>query len=290
MILLLLKIIIYPLSLLPLKLIKLLLYPVKLTLQYILKYRDKVISKNLKIAFPNETEVFYKKVKRDFYSNFYQLICESIKSFTLSVKNADKRIPTLNPEGMNKFAERNQEIIMLFGHFNNWEWTMFTGVDTLKHQRVAIYQPLKNAKINSWIKKNRSRLGAILISTKEVKDFYASNQKLVSVAFIADQSPARNGSGVWVDFFNRKTFFTTGFAATAKKRNVPAVFVNIQRVTDGYYEITTEDLIPNPSELSIEEMVQKFATRLELQIKENPGSWLWSHNRWKQDYKPEIEA
>jgi len=286
----LLKILIYPLSLLPLKLIKLLLFPLKLILQYVLKYRDKVITKNLKIAFPDASEEFYKKVKSDFYYNLFSIICESIKSFTISVKNANRRIPMFNAEVMNKYADKNIETTMVFGHFNNWEWTIFSGLDLMRVSRACLYQPLKNKKIDSWIKQNRSRVGGILISTKKVKEFYETNKDLVSVAYIADQSPARNGTGVWVDFFNTKTFFTLGFATTAKKRNTPVIFVDIQRVKDGYYELSFEDLIPNPSDFTIKEMVQIFATRLEKQIKENPGNWLWSHNRWKQQYKPEIEA
>lgn len=288
--LLLLKIIIYPLSLLPLAVIRGLLFPVKLFLQYVLKYRRKVILKNLHIAFPHENSAFYEKILNGFYSNLHQLISESIKSFTISLKNADQRIPVMNPEVMNKYAENQQDAIMVFGHFNNWEWTMFTGIDQLKHQRVALYQPLKNIPINNWIEKNRSRIGAILVSTKDVKEFYANNEKLVSVAFIADQSPSRNGKGIWVDFFNRKTLFVSGFAASAQKRNNPIIFVDIQRKKLGHYEISLEDLVPNPTQLSIEEIVQKFATRLEQQIKANPENWLWSHNRWKHEYKPDIEA
>lgn len=284
--LLLLKIIIYPLSLLPLAVIRFLLLPVKLFLEHILKYREKVILKNLKIAFPNEEIKFYKQIQKGFYKNLHQLISESIKSFTISLKNADKRIPVLNPEVMNQYADNQQDAIMVFGHFNNWEWTMFTGIDKLRHQRVALYQPLKNKAINNWIKENRARIGAILVSTKEVKEFYNQNKKLVSVAFIADQSPSRNGNGIWVNFFGRKTLFVSGFAATAIKRNNPILFIDIQRKSKGFYEIKIEDLVPNPTLLSIEEIVQKFAVRLEKQIKENPESWLWSHNRWKHEFKP----
>lgn len=287
MLLLLLKIIIYPLSLLPLSVIRLVLFPVKFILKYVLKYRDKVISKNLKIAFPLETEDFYKKVKSDFYDNFFYILTESIKSFTINIENGAKRIPTTNPEVMNQYADKNQNIILAFGHFNNWEWTMFTGLKTLKHLKVAIFQPLKNEKINSWIKNNRSRVGAKIISTKEVKDFYATNKKLTAVAFIADQSPSRNGNGVWVDFFGRKTFFTSGMAATAINKKEPIVFVDIQRIKPGKYKVILDDLIPNPADYTVEQVMQIYATRMEKQITENPGNWLWSHNRWKHEYKPQ---
>lgn len=283
----LLKIIIYPLSIFPLSLIRILLIPIKIVLKYILKYREGVVLKNLHIAFPTNSAEQQKVLLNNFYDNLYFLITESVKSFTMPEAEAAERMKVLNPQVIDKYAEDGQSVLMVFGHFNNWEWTPLSCASQIKHQITAIYQPLKNKAINDWIMKNRSRTGVIMMSTKETKDFYANNQLCITNTFIADQSPSKKGSGVWVDFFGRKTLFLVGAAKTAIKEDHPVLFIDIQRVRPGFYEINIEQLAENPRELSVEEITQRFASRLEKQIKENPGNYLWSHNRWKHSYKME---
>ena len=283
--LILLKIFIYPLSLFPLWLIRALFSPFKFILKHVLKYREKVILKNLALAFPNESNPFYQKVQNDFYDNLFFLISESIKSFTISQKEAARRMKVLNPELLNQYAEMNQSAIMVFGHYSNWEWTPLACPSQIKHQITAIFQPLKNKAINDWILHNRSRTGVIMMSTKETNEFYEKNSLCVANTFIADQSPSKKGSGVWVDFFGRKTLFLVGMAVQAQKQNHPIVFIDIQRIAKGMYTITIEDLVAEPNNWSVEEIVQKFACRLEQQIKANPGNWLWSHNRWKHHFE-----
>jgi len=37
-----------------------------------------------------------------------------------------------------------------------------------------------------------------------------------------------------------------------------------------------------------EKLTQKFAVYLEDVIKQYPDMWLWSHRRWKHEWKPEY--
>lgn len=275
---------VYPLSLLPLSWIRFLLSPLKFFLKRILQYRSEVIRKNLRIAFPLAKYKEIKQIQNEFYDNLFQLVCESIKSFTISEKEASRRMRVLNPEVLDKYAEAGSSAIMVFGHFNNWEWTPLACPSQIKHHITAIYQKIKNEKINAWIMSNRSRFGVVMIATKDTSTFYENNSKIIANTFMGDQSPSKKGGGVWVDFFGRKTLFLAGAAVYSKNLNQPIVFIDIQRRKKGYYDITIEELIQKPEDFKIEEIVQKFASRLEAQIKEKPGSWLWSHNRWKHEF------
>lgn len=278
-----LKILIYPLSILPLWLIRVKLYPFYIAIAYIVKYRQKVILKNLKIAYPNQSETFYKQTLKGFYKHFYLLICEGIKSFTISKKAIVKRFKI--DEGIIKnHAKSGKSVVMVFGHYNNWEWPALAAPLQITPQLVAIYQPVKNKALNNWIKANRSRFGAILVSTKEVNEFYKNNKQIIANAFIADQSPPGTKTGVWVDFFGRKTLFLAGAAAKAKELNQAIIYVYTKRTKPGYYTMYTQELCSNPQNFTVEELTQEYAHRLEQQIKENPSEYLWSHNRWKHKF------
>ncbi|HKZ36201.1 MAG TPA: lysophospholipid acyltransferase family protein, partial [Chryseolinea sp.] len=98
--------------------------------------------------------------------------------------------------------------------------------------------------------------------------------------FIADQT-ATAKNAYWTHFLNQDTAVFTGPEKLARKFNYPVVFMNVQRIKRGYYEITPELLFSNPATTSENEISEAFTKRLEKEIMRDPIPWLWSHKRWK---------
>ena len=67
----------------------------------------------------------------------------------------------------------------------------------------------------------------------------------------------------------------------ALNHQLPIVFVDIQRVKRGYYELTFSPLIEDPSQYKPGEITQLYMSRLETIIRTNPPNWLWTDKRWK---------
>ena len=67
----------------------------------------------------------------------------------------------------------------------------------------------------------------------------------------------------------------------AKMYNYPIIFIDIQRVKRGFYEIELSTLVENPIELTNGEITKLYMNKLEEVIRKNPENWLWSHRRWK---------
>ena len=97
----------------------------------------------------------------------------------------------------------------------------------------------------------------------------------------SDQSPSNPKKSYWINFLGRETAFLHGPEVYAKKYNYPAVFVDIQRVKSGYYELELTVLAENPRELPEGEVTRRLAKKLEEVIQKKPQDWLWSHKRWK---------
>jgi KDO2-lipid IV(A) lauroyltransferase len=57
---------------------------------------------------------------------------ESVKSFTISKKQLAKRFIIKNPELADSYAKKDQSIIIVGGHYNNWE--MFAQATPLYHE------------------------------------------------------------------------------------------------------------------------------------------------------------
>ena len=115
-----------------------------LILARLIKYRNHIITKNLKNSFPNKPESVIIEIKRSFYKHFCDLIFESLKGFSISQKNIENRIKINNQELLNSFAEKDKNVVLIGGHYNNWEMTAQRMPLVSKHDLFAIYKPLRN--------------------------------------------------------------------------------------------------------------------------------------------------
>lgn len=247
-------------------------------------YRKKIILKNLKACFPEKNEREVKKMLPSIYKNLTDNILEGIKVFTMSKNQIIKRHKILNPEVLEPYHKANKSIIAVTGHYGNWEWGSLSASLQTNYNLIGFYKPLSNKKIDTLVRKSRERCGTILASIFETSLTFDRYKEIPTVFLMAaDQSPGRKyiENAHWINFLGRDTAFLHGPEKYAKANNYPVIYIDIQRVKRGYYEIELLVLADNPSELKDGEITNRFAKKLESVINENPSNWLWSHNRWK---------
>jgi len=253
------------------------------TICYIIKYRRKIIIKNLNDSFPGLSDDEINKLIYKVYQNLADVSVESIKAFTMSAKQIMRRHRVLQPEVADEYLQQNRSVIAVTGHIGNWEWGSLSASLFIKQNAVAFYKTLSNPFIDRFIRFNRSRTGTMLVSTKET---YLTFQNLVNKASIylmaADQRPGSANSCYSVPFFGRETPFLRGPEKYSRLYNYPVVFINIKRVKRGCYNVDIEKLVDDPASLPEGEITALYARKLESVIRENPENWLWSHNRWKK--------
>ena len=63
--------------------------------------------------------------------------------------------------------------------------------------------------------------------------------------------------------------------------NYPVVFCDMQKVKNGRYNITFENLETEPRKTEDGNITKRYIQRLQKQIIDKPSQWLWSHRRWK---------
>ncbi len=248
-------------------------------------YRKKVVFSNLRNSFPQKSEEELKRIQRKFYRYFFDLIVETLKTLTISPRQLRKRISLRDPSIFQKYHEQNQSIIIVMGHYGNWELGGARFALEPYHKLFVIYHPLRNRYFDQLIYKMRTRLGNGLYPMKDTLRGMLGNKDIVTAtAFIADQSPSVKGAQ-WLDFLNQDTPFFTGTGKIANKLSYPVVYASVKRTKRGHYDICLEDLAPHSSKLEPEEILTRFARKLEEDIREMPEIWLWSHRRWKHKRK-----
>jgi len=255
----------------------------------VFRYRRGLIQKNMAICFPEKRAQELKKYESDFYNNLSMIILESIAAFSLSKKTAQERMAVLNPEVINHFFDQGKDVIITGGHYANWESATLSA-NLIKHDLYALYKPMKNKFMESKVKTSRCKFGVKMISVKEYRKYLEEEHKTPrAFLFGIDQSP-RKSSGEWIDFLGRDTMVFTGPERLSKEYDLPVISGILKRKSKGQYTIEYKLLFEHPRETSDMEITKVTMKEVEDLVQENPGDWLWSHNRWKHTKSDDADA
>jgi Kdo2-lipid IVA lauroyltransferase/acyltransferase len=256
-------------------------------LHSVFKYRRDVVAGNLKIAFPEKTEAERNKIARKFYQYFTDTFIESIKCISISKSLLEKR-NTGSYDLMNGLLDKGYNINVLGGHQFNWEYGSLLYALHIKIPITAVYMPISNKVINKIFYDIRTRYGSVFISAADFKtrvDEVTKKQYILALA--ADQNPGNPRYAYWVNFFGRPTPFVTGPEKGAIKKNAAVVFVNFKKIKRGHYHFEPVLLAEHTAGYKEGELTCLYRDALENSIKNDPANYLWSHRRFKFEWKEE---
>ncbi len=278
----------YVISLLPLRVLYLFGDMVYGILYYIARYRKKVVIENLRIAFPEKTVEERTKIMKDFYHNFVDTFIETIKFISWNKKSFEKRI-LIDMKGIETAYACGKSINAVGMHNFNWEFVNWGLAMQVKYPFLGIYLPVGNKHFDRIIRNMRSRFGTILLPATDFKNHYLKYDDTTHVmASAADQSPGNLSSVYWVPFFGRPTAFVTGVEKGARVNNSAVVFAHFYKQKRGYYKLDTEFITDNPLSLPEGELTKQYVQYCEKCIRKIPANYLWSHRKWKHEYKAEY--
>jgi len=250
---------------------------------HVFGYRKKTVKNNLRNSFPDKSEEEIKTIQKSFFKHFCDLTLENIKLFNISKTDALDRFKLRNVEILDKYYQEGKSVILVSGHFNNWEMAAVAFDQYTPHQSICIYSPLKDKFFDEKMSQSRSKYGMQMLSKGLVSRSFISNKdKRTITIFAADQSPTYSKQVHWMNFLNQETAVFLGAEIFALKYNYPVIFLKIVKTRRGYYEGTLEVLADNPINSKQGEITELHTRTLEKLIRENPAYWLWSHKRWKR--------
>jgi KDO2-lipid IV(A) lauroyltransferase len=268
-----------PLSYLPLRMLYVFADCLFILLCTILPYRKKVIDHNLLLTFPHKTSEERKQIRKDFYRYFADLLVESIKNLTISEKQLRERMQLENPEILAQLQALNKPILLVAGHYNNWEWLITAQALWFKNPNFGIGMPLSHPFWNQKLTARRERFGLEVVHAQNYEKAFQSQQPVVLV--LADQAPSSANNCLWLPFLGRETAVIFGPEYMANKYDCVVVFANISNSKRGFYNIKLEVLVEDSKNVPYQALTQLHVQKLEQRILENPTRWLWSHKRWK---------
>ena len=249
---------------------------------YLMRYRRKTVFLNLKNSFPEKSEAERMRIAKAYYHHFSDMLVESIKAPQMSEKVLNKHFKYKNPEVLNDLYDQGKSVALLSGHYGNWEWAVALPT-FIKHQLNVIYRPIHDKALDNHMKQIRSRYGTCLIpaqvSLRTLIEFEKKGQ-LTATSYLTDQTALKD-TPYWMTFLNQETPIVPGSEIIPSRFKQAIVFLNIQKVRRGYYEVEFTKLFDDASQTKPYEVTKAHLRFLEDIIRKKPEFWLWSHKRWK---------
>lgn len=229
-----------------------------------------------------------KGIAQGFYGHFIRFF---IEGFLFRFKTLKQRRAMIRVEGEEyvlKALEQNKGVLLLSGHFGNWEVATIGGIgnhQTYSGQFHFIRRPLKPPFINRMVVKRFERNGFGVIeklgTIDEILELLEENHMIV---FPFDQFTIRR-FGVPSEFFGHRAHTFKSLAVLAQFTGAPVIPSSSWREPDGthvvHFDPPVEVVTTGRTRDIVSVNTKRFNQALERIILRHPEQWIWMHKRWK---------
>lgn len=259
-----------------------------LILYYGIRYRRKIVRRNISRSFPDKPDKEIKSIEIRFYKYFTEMIFETFKLFAMS--DARKlECCKMDDDTLALYHDlhaKGRSSILVMGHYGNWEYCPNGLPLQTDFQSYVIYHPLTNPYFDKLMSRIRTSTGCKLYTmTGTLKGMISNRNELNITAFLSDQSPDPKGA-YWTNFLNQDTAVFVGSEKIAQKLALAVVYGSLERIKKGKYIFHSQLICEDASKTQPGEITESHVRMLENDIQNSPEYWLWTHRRWKHK-KPE---
>jgi KDO2-lipid IV(A) lauroyltransferase len=242
---------------------------------------------NLGIAFSGMTKAEASSIVRRCYRQMGTSAAEFLHIPRMDAKYIREHFRIEGAEYLRaSMEERNQPVIVMTGHFGNWE--LLSHVYGLQVAPIAfIVRPLRDPVLDRIVTERREFGGNTVIRKEDsAKEVMKVLRKRVLVGILIDQNVDRS-KGVLVDFFDRKAYTTFGIARLALAMRAAIHPGFIFRDPERKFHHTLRFGPPigirydAPKGEEVARITRSCNEELEKAIRRAPDQWMWFQRRWK---------
>lgn len=245
--------------------------------------------KNLKAAFPEKSPAEINSIVRAMWDNLGRVMAEYAHLDKLHMDGPNPRIEIGGLDTLDAAIARGKGILLVSGHFANWEIMPFAARDYGITGGVIV-RPANNPFVNRFLERARIKNGMaeqIPKGPSGTRRIFSLLRKGEAALLLVDQ---RASEGITIPFFGRDAFTTPAPAALALKLGAVVVPASNERVKGARFRMMVHPPIEPPNtgdpDRDLVEFTAAMTRFIEERVRERPHEWLWIHKRWVRKDAP----
>lgn len=258
-------------------------------LYHLLPYRRSVVLGNFRRVFGEvlpEAEI--KKLAQAYYAHYVRFMIEFFRLPFMSQARRKEWVRVENIEAALRAHAKGKGILLLTGHFGNFEVSTVAGIGQFPQYRGLLHfvrRPLKPKLLNDFVTHRFKRAGFGVIPKRgSLDNILDLLDKGAIIVYVFDQH-AGKGDGITVDFFGHPAGTFKSVALLALTTGAPVLPAYGWREADGRHVLRFEEELPLIEHENVGEAIRlntrAYNAVLERMLLRHPEQWIWMHRRWK---------
>jgi KDO2-lipid IV(A) lauroyltransferase len=263
-------------------------------LYHVLPVRRRVVLDNLRRVFgaaAPEDEIV--RLAQAHYAHLWRLAVEFFRFRFLSEARKSALVRVDNLDAFVDAFRRNKGVLILTGHFGNWEVATVAGIRSYPEVRGRFHfvrRPIKPRWLDALVTRRFARAGFGVVGKRGSLDRIVELLEAGDVIVFPFDQYAHRPDGIDVEFFGHPAGTFKSLAIIALATGSPVLPAAAWREPDGRHVLRFEDPLPLVDHADANEAIRRttraFNAALERLILRHPEQWYWVHRRWKRATPP----
>jgi KDO2-lipid IV(A) lauroyltransferase len=255
----------------------------------LLPLRRRVILANLERVF-GETAPHAEIVRlaQAHYGHLWRLAGEFLRFRWMSRSRQAAIVRVENVDVLLAALARGKGVLVLTGHFGNWEVATIAGLDNYPGRRGQFHfvrRAIKPRWLDAFITRRFNKAGFGVIPKRGSLDFILERLAAGDMIVFPFDQHAAPPDGIKVDFFGHPAWTFRSLAIIALATGAPVVPAVSWREPDGRHVLRFEPALSAIECADTSEAIRRntraYNETLERLILRRPEQWYWVHRRWK---------
>ena len=255
----------------------------------LLPLRRRVILENLRRVFGAgvpEGEIV--RLAQAHYAHLWRLAGEFVRFRWLSAEKKSALIRVDNVEALARALERGKGVLILTGHFGNFEVATIAGLRHFPHMRGRFHfvrRAIRPRWLDALVNRRFRQGGFGVLGKRGSLDAILERLEAGDLVVFPFDQHASPPDGIAVDFFGHPAGTFKSLAIMALATGAPVVPASSWREPDGSHVLRFEEALPLIECDKVNEEIRRntraYNAILEILVLRHPEQWFWVHRRWK---------
>lgn len=257
---------------------------------HLLPFRRQVIVANLRRVFGAAVPMAeIERLAKAHYAHLWRLVVEFFRFRALS---AARKRALARVENLDVFVtafERGRGVLVLTGHFGNWEVATVAGIQNYPEVRGRFHfvrRPIKPAWLDALLTRRFNASGFGVIGKRGSLDRIVALLERGDVVVFPFDQYAGGADGIDVEFFGEPAGTFKSLAVLALATGAPVLPAACWREDGEKHVLKFEEPVaavdvPNVND-SIARTTRAYNAAIERLVVRHPEQWWWVHRRWRR--------